>query len=1220
MPIDWRLLHGIDVNKMIRDTDLDMLERVVGIVAFGDLDGEDTCSLTDLNFLRIFRLSQLTAEYLLHVQDHLAQENSQLKDEGVRGAQHLEAVRLRVCEQKELLAGTNKELKRLRKTLKTYELLAEKAKEQAPVPAPALALPPVPTPPPAQAQPAPTQAAAPVMQLDPSTAWKLEKMELQANDMKEEREGLLQDIAKLKVALHQLAARHQGAGKEEVAAAVARTRREERLAADQRLTQALQNQQQRLQQQHQQQVQQQQHQQQQASPARRQDSHMNVNLSDSSEVQALQRDLADALARQRDSAQQKDALELELIALKKSAVSASPRQPPARRGSQVMFGSSSGSQGGQMSATAAAAEAKADRLARELEEAEEEISAMSSKMRQQEEVIAELEQGGAGPSRPSQTDPADADKAMERVSADLAEAEGELDEMTKNRDELQAVVDELEEKVGQLELGAQRVQLEQEDAAHPSTSSEAMQRLQQQVSHLTEEVAALEDENRRLSEVIQAESPHTEELLLHVKELQHEVTVTKGQADEARAAAEAATPMMQATSRFGETFRSFLPAARTSSTVLEVEFHPEMSPRPGPLEQGALESPKKLEELDRQEEEEALAQALANGNMGPQDDLLPEEEEQLGYPEDEAQHDTLEKEYQEQARKARRTAREEGRQAAEEGNAIQPLSGVAQRRLRLDMPHEMQGHVRPGVMSRFPHTLQDYQNTIEEMQEELQGEVAQELGSYGIDPYAEGLTDEQYTTAMAELASRRQLLLAGKEPEEQRRILAMRNNMLWHLQNVGGRAQRTGWLLPGGQSSSSPAAVEQRPHRAGPPGASPSRASVITVTSHGGETEAEEDHPVRRLLVGRSQQPQAAPRRLLGGPSGPTGPVRIPGASPVPKGTTSRPRSGPSRSIIHQDLLAPVMPGHESDEEATSEAEAEEGVSLGTGGVDRSGLATLRRRLGDDHVPRAHSQKGAAALRDVRDDFGAAQEQQEDAVLQGAAGQVHSRGTFRAARPGMPQLRTGTSNVAFATQAITQTALYSRSTLTRGQASNPGSPTQRGVDLNRAGQSQLRAGSSGRAGLTQVTRRLAPPPTPAPSPAGSPSIAAVYKPMQRSPEAQYRASRLRPIQSTKLRPLSEAPVASIAEASPEEAVTEEAHGSDGPSAPDSSPGQVEESQPAVQAFDARPAAPQGGHEQADDSNTVPTVKEGSLEGAKTTLSNPVFQSAVDDVSDVEELQ
>lgn len=59
--------------------------------------------------------------------------------------------------------------------------------------------------------------------------------------------------------------------------------------------------------------------------------------------------------------------------------------------------------------------------------------------------------------------------------------------------------------------------------------------------------------------------------------------------------------------------------------------------------------------------------------------------------------------------------------------------------------------------------------------------MAQELGSYDIDPYAEGLTDDQYTTAMAELAHRRQMLLAGKE---QRRIQAMRNTMLWHLHNV----------------------------------------------------------------------------------------------------------------------------------------------------------------------------------------------------------------------------------------------------------------------------------------------------------------------------------------------------------------------------------------------------------------------------------------------------
>ena len=42
------------------------------------------------------------------------------------------------------------------------------------------------------------------------------------------------------------------------------------------------------------------------------------------------------------------------------------------------------------------------------------------------------------------------------------------------------------------------------------------------------------------------------------------------------------------------------------------------------------------------QEEEAIAQALANGNMGPGEELTPEEEEELRYPEDDGQQDTLE--------------------------------------------------------------------------------------------------------------------------------------------------------------------------------------------------------------------------------------------------------------------------------------------------------------------------------------------------------------------------------------------------------------------------------------------------------------------------------------------------------------------------------------------------------------------------------------------------
>lgn len=93
------------------------------------------------------------------------------------------------------------------------------------------------------------------------------------------------------------------------------------------------------------------------------------------------------MSRQRDQAQQKDSLELELIALKKSMAGAPGYGAPTRRGSQVMFGGTNGTAPGppaqQTSATAVADEVDADRLAGELDEAEEQISAMSSTIKQQ---------------------------------------------------------------------------------------------------------------------------------------------------------------------------------------------------------------------------------------------------------------------------------------------------------------------------------------------------------------------------------------------------------------------------------------------------------------------------------------------------------------------------------------------------------------------------------------------------------------------------------------------------------------------------------------------------------------------------------------------------------------------------------------------------------------------------------------------------------------------
>jgi zinc finger protein DZIP1 len=66
--------------------DLDTLEKIVSIVAFGDIEAEDTRYLSELNFVKVFRLSQLIIEYLLYVQDCLQSTNSWLQQDRCHGS------------------------------------------------------------------------------------------------------------------------------------------------------------------------------------------------------------------------------------------------------------------------------------------------------------------------------------------------------------------------------------------------------------------------------------------------------------------------------------------------------------------------------------------------------------------------------------------------------------------------------------------------------------------------------------------------------------------------------------------------------------------------------------------------------------------------------------------------------------------------------------------------------------------------------------------------------------------------------------------------------------------------------------------------------------------------------------------------------------------------------------------------------------------------------
>ncbi|KAL6752459.1 hypothetical protein V8C86DRAFT_2753936 [Haematococcus lacustris] len=121
--IDWRLLHGVDLNTIIRDVDLDTLERIVGIIAFGDIDAEDTRQLTEMNFLKVFKLSQLILEYLLYVQDCLQSTNTWMQQDRQQLEKYIAAARIRLRELDSGYRMSKRELRRARKTVKTYELM-----------------------------------------------------------------------------------------------------------------------------------------------------------------------------------------------------------------------------------------------------------------------------------------------------------------------------------------------------------------------------------------------------------------------------------------------------------------------------------------------------------------------------------------------------------------------------------------------------------------------------------------------------------------------------------------------------------------------------------------------------------------------------------------------------------------------------------------------------------------------------------------------------------------------------------------------------------------------------------------------------------------------------------------------------------------------------------------------------------------------------------------
>ena len=128
--INWRLLMNTDIERIVRDVDLKQLESLLQNITFAQLDRDDLERLGDQHFIKLFKLSQLSIEYLLYTQSYLESLCKALDLQYKHTYEKTHKIEEAIKKYQVELKTMRKELKLKQKTLSTYEYLMKVPTEQ----------------------------------------------------------------------------------------------------------------------------------------------------------------------------------------------------------------------------------------------------------------------------------------------------------------------------------------------------------------------------------------------------------------------------------------------------------------------------------------------------------------------------------------------------------------------------------------------------------------------------------------------------------------------------------------------------------------------------------------------------------------------------------------------------------------------------------------------------------------------------------------------------------------------------------------------------------------------------------------------------------------------------------------------------------------------------------------------------------------------------------
>ncbi|CAG5125665.1 unnamed protein product [Candidula unifasciata] len=115
--VDWRKISMVDIENISRTLDFTTLQENIMNITFCNLEAELDIRTVDPNFVKLFKLAQLTIEYLLHSQEFLATLCTSLEEKAKQSDQEVEKLKQDVEAVQKELAEVKKESHKRKKML-----------------------------------------------------------------------------------------------------------------------------------------------------------------------------------------------------------------------------------------------------------------------------------------------------------------------------------------------------------------------------------------------------------------------------------------------------------------------------------------------------------------------------------------------------------------------------------------------------------------------------------------------------------------------------------------------------------------------------------------------------------------------------------------------------------------------------------------------------------------------------------------------------------------------------------------------------------------------------------------------------------------------------------------------------------------------------------------------------------------------------------------------